>query len=83
MYKMWKDTTLREVSMQEHDARIEKVLERTERAGLKLNKDKCHFRQQQLHFPGHVVNERGVQPDPEKVKAKAGLPAPTNIKELK
>ena len=64
--------------MQEHDARMEKVLERTERAGLKLNKHKCHFRQQQLHFLGHVVNERDVQSDPEKVKVKAGLPAPTN-----
>lgn len=34
-------------------------------------------------FPGHVGNERGVQPDPEKVKATADLPALTNVKEQK
>lgn len=31
---------------------------------------------------GHV-NERGEQPDPEKARVTADLPAPTNIKELK
>lgn len=70
-------------SMQEHGERLEKVFERTERAGLKLNKEKCRFRQQQLHFLGQVVNARGVQPDSGKVKAIADLPAQTNIRELK
>jgi len=41
--------------------------------GLKLNKDKCHLRQQQVHFLGHMESESGNQPDPEKVKVIADL----------
>ncbi|KAI2662005.1 Retrovirus-related Pol polyprotein from transposon opus [Labeo rohita] len=58
-------------------------METIELAGLKLNKDKCVFRQNELHFLGQVVDENGVRADPEKVKAIAELKAPKNMHELK
>uniref|UniRef100_A0A3Q1EIG7 Gypsy retrotransposon integrase-like protein 1 n=1 Tax=Acanthochromis polyacanthus TaxID=80966 RepID=A0A3Q1EIG7_9TELE len=68
---------------EQHDERLSKVLERIESTGLKLNKDKCVFRQNQLHFLGQVIDKSGVKPDPDKVKAIKELPEPQNVQDLK
>lgn len=70
-------------SMELHDARLEKVLQRVESAGLKLNKEKCSLRQSQLRFLGHLIDQSGVRPDPDKVEAIHQLPPPENVQELK
>lgn len=54
-----------------------------EQAGLKINKEKCIFRQKELHFLGHVIDERGVRPDPWEVRAILELQAAKNVCELK
>ena len=54
---------------QQHDARlIKSVLQRIASAGTTLNTDKCSFRQCQIKFLGHILNENGVSADPEKLK---------------
>ena len=68
---------------EQHDQRLSKVLERIESAGLKLNKEKCKFRQDQLHFLGQVIDKSGVRPDPDKVKAIRELPPPQNVNDLR
>ncbi|XP_034057745.1 uncharacterized protein LOC117536814 [Gymnodraco acuticeps] len=52
-------------------------------AGLKLNKDKCSLRQSQLRFLGHLIDQSGVRPDPDKVEAIHQLAPPGNVHELK
>ncbi|UYV66538.1 hypothetical protein LAZ67_4002004, partial [Cordylochernes scorpioides] len=52
-------------------------------AGLCLNYKKCHFASRQITILGHVVNEFGTQPDPEKVKAIVHFPKPRNISETR
>lgn len=69
--------------MEEHDLHLQKVLERVESAGLKLNKEKCKLRQEQLNFLGQVVDATGVRSDPAKVRAIWELAAPENVHELK
>jgi transposase InsO family protein len=69
--------------MEEHDLHLQKVLERVKSAGLKLNKEKCKLRQEQLNFLGQVVDATGVRPDPAKVRAIRELAAPENVHELK
>lgn len=69
--------------MKTHDARLKKVLDAVQEAGIKLNASKCHYRKTSVKFFGHVINSQGVQPDPEKIKAITELPAPTNITELR
>ncbi|UYV69423.1 hypothetical protein LAZ67_6003537 [Cordylochernes scorpioides] len=44
---------------------------------------KCHFASRQITILGHVVNEFGTQPDPEKVKAIVHFPKPRNISETR
>ncbi|XP_061570027.1 uncharacterized protein K02A2.6-like [Cololabis saira] len=70
-------------SMEQHDARLEMVLQRVESTGLKLNKDKCCLRQSQLRFLGHLIDQSGVRPDPDKAEAIRQLPPPENVQELK
>ncbi len=70
-------------TMEQHDQRLTKVLERIESAGLKLNREKCLLRQQQLHFLGHLIDKSGVRLDPEKVRAVRELSPPLNVQELK
>ena len=42
-------------TLAEHDSNLCKVLEAIEKSGLKLNKDKCVFRQKKIKFLGHII----------------------------
>uniref|UniRef100_A0A3B3I785 Gypsy retrotransposon integrase-like protein 1 n=1 Tax=Oryzias latipes TaxID=8090 RepID=A0A3B3I785_ORYLA len=77
------DILVHGATMEEHDARLERVLRRIDSAGLKLNKEKCSLRQSQLRFLGHLIDKSGVRPDPEKVEAINQLTPPQNVQELK
>ncbi|MCG8079184.1 MAG: DDE-type integrase/transposase/recombinase [Candidatus Thiodiazotropha taylori] len=68
--------------MQEHDESLKAVLERIETEGLKLNRDKCLFRQSKLEYFGHTISAEGVSPSPKKVEALQNLQPPTNKTEL-
>ena len=49
---------------------------------MKLSRSKCVFGVTELKFLGHIISERGIEPDPEKVSAIVDMPFPTNKKEL-
>ena len=54
--------------LNEHDSRVDVVLKKLQTAGVTLN-DKCKFAQTTIKFLGHIVDQEGVQADPEKVSA--------------
>ncbi len=68
----------------QHDARLTEVLKVIEASGLKLNREKCLFKQKSISFLGHMIDENGCHPDPAKVKAIVDLPPPTadNLRSL-
>ncbi|XP_021340612.1 uncharacterized protein K02A2.6-like, partial [Mizuhopecten yessoensis] len=66
-----------------HDARLDRVLQCFEKAGLTLNEVKCEFSKDQITFVGHVIDAFGVRPDPRKVEAIVKFPAPTNVPEVR
>ena len=70
-------------TLEEHENRLMKVLNRLKDYGLKLSPDKCHFFQSSVKYLGHIVDARGVHTDPEKISALKDWPRPTNRKELK
>ena len=45
------------------------VLKRINKAGITLNSDKREFSKQSIKFMGHVINETGIHPDPNKIQA--------------
>lgn len=69
-------------SVEEHNQRVRAVLQRMLDKGMTLNKEKCEFSRPSVTFLGHVVSERGIEADPEKVRAVKDFPAPTCIQEL-
>ena len=66
-----------------HDYRLQKVLERLSEAGVTLNIDKCTFRVPKIKFLGNVVSANGIEVDPDKVAAVVNLPAPKNVHEVR
>ena len=50
-------------------ANLEKVLERCEQVNLVLNWEKCHFMVREGIVLGHLVSERGIEVDKEKLKS--------------
>ncbi len=67
----------------EHDNRLTKVLQTLDKAGLKLNRDKCTFRQSELKFLGHVFSQDGIRADPDKMEAILQMKPPNNVPELR
>lgn len=51
----------------EHMRRIEDVLDRKKTAGLKLKPEKCELLQKEVCFLAHVINEKGILPNPDNV----------------
>lgn len=64
---------------EEHDCRLDLVLFTIKASGLKLNRAKCHFRQTELQFFGHIISTDGVKLDNSKVETITNLPSPTNV----
>lgn len=70
-------------SLEEHEERLLKVLDRLEEVGLKLSLDKCQFCQPKVKYVGHIISADGIATDPEKVKAVTNWPRPTDLKSLR
>lgn len=70
-------------TLEEHEIRLMKVLNRLRDYGLRLSPDKCHFFKSSVKYLGHIVDAEGVHTDPSKLSALKGWPRPTNRKELK
>ena len=67
----------------EQEERLMKVLQRIHSAGVTLNRTKCKFKQKQLKFLGHLIEENGIRADQDKVSAIVEMKLPTNIFDLR
>ncbi|KAL5010683.1 hypothetical protein ScPMuIL_012988 [Solemya velum] len=67
----------------EHDTRLDIVLNKLRDADLTLNRDKCKFSTNRVTFVGHVIDENGVQPDPNKVRAIVDMEPPSCVTEVR
>ncbi|XP_063820175.1 uncharacterized protein LOC135062022 [Pseudophryne corroboree] len=70
-------------TLEEHFARLDRVLQRLEEYGLKLKPRKCHLLNSSLEYLGHVVSRDGVYPTPSKVAAVQEWKVPTTVTELR
>ncbi|XP_015276919.1 PREDICTED: uncharacterized protein LOC107119009 [Gekko japonicus] len=95
MERVMKDINLTEViaflddliifsaTLEEHEARLMKVLQRLIEHGLKLSVSKCKFFQTSVKYLGHIISQEGIQPDPDKLSALMDWPRPKTIRELR
>ena len=66
-----------------HDRCVRGLLQRASECGLKLNKAKCRFAMTELPYIGHLVTDKGVRPDPEKVKGIHQMQPPKDADETR
>ena len=70
-------------SPEDHLVRLRAVLEKLQKAGLKINPKKCEFFQQRIKYLGHIVSKDGIETDPEKISAVVHWPRPSTVTEMK
>ena len=68
---------------EEHLAALEETLSRLEKAGLRLQQEKCSFMAASVTYLGHQIDEHGLHPVADKVQAVTKAPRPQNKSELK
>ena len=67
----------------EHLQNLSRVLSRLESAGVTLKRSKCVFLTKSVEYLGHVIDQDGLHPSKEKVRAIQEAPQPKNVTELK
>ena len=59
------------------------ILSGLESANLKIKPEKCHLFQKELHYLGHVISAKGVQPNPLRVETVVNWQHPVNKTDLR
>ena len=67
----------------EHNAALERVMQRLSYNGLRLNLAKCNFAKQSIFFLGYTWNSSGMRPGDEKLQAIKNMEKPKNGEELR
>ena len=56
-----------------------KLLKKHKYAGL----SKCDFYEDRIHYLGHIISDKGIYVDPEKVESMMNWPTPRNLTDLR
>ncbi|RVW58211.1 Transposon Tf2-12 polyprotein [Vitis vinifera] len=67
----------------DHLAALQRFFERIRQFRLRLNPKKCTFGVTSGKLLGHIVSERGIEVDPEKIRAILDMPTPRTEKEIR
>ena len=76
------DIVIFSATYEEHLKRLDAVLERLQKAGLRVKASKCKLFQSSIKYLGHVISEHGVTTDPGKVLAVRNWPVPRSVSEV-
>jgi hypothetical protein len=69
-------------SFEEHQERLDCALKAPEKAGLTLNVSKCIFATNIIFHLSHIIDEKGIRPDPAKISSLVNFKV-NNIKSLR
>ena len=67
----------------DHLCRLKGVFDKLEKAGLKLKPKKCEFFKTKITYLGHIVSAKGIETDPEKVKAVRNWTVPRTVTDVR
>ena len=81
--QMVDDVCLSGANPKEHFENLAELLYRLYACGLKVNKDKCSFYQDEVKFLGKIVDSRGVRLDTATTDAILNMPAPVDKSQLR
>jgi len=69
-------------TQKEHEEALSKVVEQARKLNIKFNLKKLQFEVNEVRFLGMIFSEKGIKPDPDRVKSIIQLNTPQNIKQL-
>ncbi|CAC5410305.1 Retrovirus-related Pol polyprotein from transposon opus,Retrovirus-related Pol polyprotein from transposon 17.6 [Mytilus coruscus] len=70
-------------NFEQHMERLDIILDRISKAGLKLKPEKCDLLQSEVTFLGHVISNKGIQPNPDNVYKILTWRTPKTVTEVK
>ena len=71
------------LNLEDHSRKLKEVFNRLRESNLKLQPSKCSFMRKEVNYLGHVITDKGVRPNPQKIECVVKFPTPTNAKEIK
>ncbi|XP_020681914.1 uncharacterized protein LOC110099169 [Dendrobium catenatum] len=77
-----KDLVVKSMDQRNHLEDLRIVFERIRKFDLKMNPLKCAFGVSSSKFLGYVIHHRGIETDPNKIKAITEMPPPRNLRQL-
>ena len=77
------DIVLYANSLEEHEEKFNKLMERLSAANLELQTEKCEFSRPEVAYLGHIIDKEGGRPDPKKISAVKNFPIPRNPNNIK
>jgi len=77
------DMIAKSESKEEHLVNLKKLFERLRKYKLRLNPSKCTFGVKSGKLLGFIVSERGIEVDPDKVRAILEMPHPCTEKQVR
>ena len=77
------DMMVKSEMREKHFEALDKFLARLEKYNLRLNPKKCIFGVTSGKLLGHIVSERGIEVDPDKIKAIQERPVPKTEKDVR
>ena len=68
-----------EEALTHHDKNLEKLSQRSEERGIKVNEGKFKYRLSEGCYAGHILSNMGVRADPKKTEAICDMPPPEDV----
>ena len=76
------DMLVKSTTAELHIAHLSEAFQILRNYNMKLNPSKCAFGVSARKFLGFIVNQRGIEANPDKIKVVLDMPSPSNIKEV-
>ena len=67
---------------EQHVEHVRLLLHRLSLCGLKVKLSKCEIGKSQVNFLGHIISDKGVSVDPEKIEAMLAIKRPVDVREV-
>ena len=77
------DILVKSTTAELHIAHLSKAFQILREYSMKLNPAKCAFRVSAGKFIGVIVNNRGIEANPDKIRVVLNMPPPSSIKEVR
>ena len=76
------DMLVKSTTAELHIAHLSEAFQNLRNYNMKLNPAKCPFEVSAGEFLGFIVNHRGIEANPDKIKVMLNIPSPSGIKEV-